>query len=408
MNRRAAFHAQVTTAASRRGVTLVTGLPRVGRTTLLDEWLRGHPEARKCHKVSEIGGGGRIFVLDHVDEHTVDELAELARKLEAETNPAHLFVLPIDLKTSARIQQKLTGMIETIHLAPIQPLDAMEMTSPSSQEESPDLGALITSIPTNAAPIEPDRHWLRGGLPESLYADSDSSSLGWRLKRLIKGLVELDYSEWGVPRYYRFSDVLLYLANQNSGEFDDNVIPFGSRAEFKAAVHVLERVGLVRRLFNFPAESNVSLGKKQKIYVRDTGILHAMLGIETVARLRKHEHVGASFESYAIEALIQAGGERCRAQFYRAKGDRGEDEIDLVLSFFGHPHAAAAIEIKVGTDERPKRGFYTGCEVINPLDRFVVHSGQASRVDRDGLERLDLISAIKRVTEIAEQHQRRV
>lgn len=127
-----------------------------------------------------------------------------------------------------------------------------------------------------------------------------------------------------------------------------------------------------------------------------------------MARLRKHEQVGASFESYAIEALILAGGERCRAQFYRAKGEKGEDEIDLVLSFLGQTDSAIAIEFKIGTDERPKRGFYAGCEVIKPSDRFVVHSGQDSHVDRDGLERLDLIAAVKRVTDIALRHWRRV
>lgn len=107
MNRRAAFHEQVTAAASRGGVTLVTGLPRVGRTTLLDEWLRDHPEARECHEISEISGGGRTFILDHVDESAADEIAKVARSLEAANNPAQLFVLPIDLKTGARIQQKL-------------------------------------------------------------------------------------------------------------------------------------------------------------------------------------------------------------------------------------------------------------------------------------------------------------
>jgi hypothetical protein len=74
MNRCAAFHAQVTAAASRGGETLVSGLPRAGRTTLLDEWLGDHSEARKCHEVPEISGGGRSFVLDHVDECAANEI----------------------------------------------------------------------------------------------------------------------------------------------------------------------------------------------------------------------------------------------------------------------------------------------------------------------------------------------
>ena len=217
---------------------------------------------------------------------------------------------------------------------------------------------------------------------------------------MIKTLLERDYTHWKVPQSYRIQDALCYLANRNSDEFDSNPLGIGKLAEFKSAVHVLEKLGLVRRLFNFPAGSNESLTRKPKLYVRDTGILHAMLGIETAEQLRSHKNAGASFESYAIEALILAAGEGCSAQFYRADGSNGADEIDLVLNFPGQNNRVVAIECKVGADRPPRRGFFPGYEVVKASEKFVVHAGQTP--DRNGaVHRLDLNSAIKRVATIA-------
>src|SRR5262245_20873302 len=75
----------------------------------------------------------------------------------------------------------------------------------------------------------------------------------------------------------------------------------------------------------FPAGSSSSMGRKPKLFIRDSGVLHALLGIESSAQLRSHRDIGGSFESYVGESLISAGTERCGAQFYRKKGREGED-----------------------------------------------------------------------------------
>lgn len=100
--------------------------------------------------------------------------------------------------------------------------------------------------------------------------------------------------------------------------------------ELNSVLYVLDSLGLTRSLENFPARSSSSIGKMPKIYIRDSGLLHALLGIETVEQLRQHPNVGDCWEGYAIGELIGAAGPGASSQFFRS--DEG-DEIDLILTF---------------------------------------------------------------------------
>ena len=399
MMRRAAIHAQLDAAAAESRVTVICGLPCVGRSTLLREWSARHPEARICQDLSELNGGGGLLIFDHVDTVHADHFIAGFRNLETKESPTRLFVAPLDLEAVAKIRLALAGKARLIEVAPLQPFEVAKTTQVLLHAAGPDLNASITPVSNNVAPIGPDRHWLRGGFPESLFADSDAGSQRWR-RDMMKTLLERDYTHWQVPQSYRIQDALRYLANRNSDEFDSNVSGIGKLAEFKSAVHVLEKLGLVRRLFNFPAGSNESLTRKPKLYVRDTGILHAMLDIETAELLRADKDVGASFESYAIEALILAAGEGCSAQFYRAESSNGADEIDLILNFPAQNNRIVAIECKTKAGRPPESGFFHGCEVVKASEKFVVHAGQTPDLNGQ-VHRLDLNSAIKRVATIA-------
>ena len=219
---------------------------------------------------------------------------------------------------------------------------------------------------------------------------------------MLDGVLARDYTEWKIERAFPLADVLRWLANQNGSELDENGCPFAKRQELRSAVYVLERLGLVRRLPNFPAGSSASMAKKQKVFVRDTGVLHALLGIETSTQLWSHSGIGGSFESYATEALILAADGRCGAQFYRKKGSEGDDEIDLILDFPSQRARLVAIEFKVGQGQKAKKGFHNGCNAlgVKEQDRFVVHSNNRSILDQQ-VHRLDLKSAVERVTKIS-------
>src|SRR5262249_22421791 len=119
---------------------------------------------------------------------------------------------------------------------------------------------------------------------------------------------------------------------------------------------------LVRRLTPFHANVGKRLVKSPKTYVRDSGLVHALLGIEDTSELMGHPVVGASWEGFVIETLLSAAPERTKASFYRTSAGA---EIDLILEMGGR-HGLWAIEIKRGLAARPERGFHLAIEDLEP------------------------------------------
>lgn len=111
--------------------------------------------------------------------------------------------------------------------------------------------------------------------------------------------------------------------------------------------------------------------KSPKVYVRDSGLLHALLGIETQNDLAGHPVVGSSWEGFVIENLLAAAPELTMASFYRTAAGA---EIDLLLALPGQ-HGLWAIEIKHGLTARPGKGFYIARGDLKPERCFVVYSG---------------------------------
>lgn len=127
---------------------------------------------------------------------------------------------------------------------------------------------------------------------------------------------------------------------------------------------------LVRRLA--PLHRNVSkrLIKSPKVYVRDSGLVHALLGLETRDAVLGHPVAGGSWEGFVIETLINVAPDGTVASFYRTSAGA---EIDLVLELTGG--ALWAIEVKRGLIPKVERGFHNACEDLDPKRRFVVYSG---------------------------------
>ncbi len=127
---------------------------------------------------------------------------------------------------------------------------------------------------------------------------------------------------------------------------------------------------LVRRLPAWHLNVRKRLVKSPKIFVRDSGIVHALLSIGDMDALLSHPVVGASWEGFVIENLLTVAPETVQASFYRSSGGA---EIDLVLHF---PDGRLwAIEVKRSLTPKPERGFYAGCADLNPVRRFVVYPG---------------------------------
>jgi predicted AAA+ superfamily ATPase len=128
---------------------------------------------------------------------------------------------------------------------------------------------------------------------------------------------------------------------------------------------------LVRRLPPFHANVKKRLVKSPKVYVRDSGLVHALLGIEDYNALAGHPVVGASWEGFAIENLLAVIPPRTMASFYRTSAGA---EIDLVLEMPGK-HGLWAIEIKRGLSPSPGKGFIIARADLKPKRSFIVYSG---------------------------------
>jgi predicted AAA+ superfamily ATPase len=139
----------------------------------------------------------------------------------------------------------------------------------------------------------------------------------------------------------------------------------------KRRVERLKELGLIRSLPAHELGFGSRLVKTPKLYVRDSGFLHALLGIVDSDDLANHSAVDTSFEGFAIECLIGAAGEGARASFYGTFDGSG---IDLVL----HLGCAGCWVIDVQREYRspPKKAFYTACDLLEPTQLFVVHASE--------------------------------
>jgi len=222
---------------------------------------------------------------------------------------------------------------------------------------------------------EPDRcaMWLRGGFPDSFLARTDAESLAIR-KDFIRTYLERDVPQFG-PRLpaETLGRLWTMLAHSQGTMLNAARLAGGlaiSSPTVTRYIDLLVDLLLVRRLQPFHANTGKRLVKSPKVYVRDSGLTHALLGIEDQNELAGHPVVGASWEGFVIENLLAVAPARTEASFYRSAGGA---EIDLVLDI--PKQGRWAIEIKRGLSARPEKGFHQACEDINPDRRFLVYSG---------------------------------
>ena len=143
---------------------------------------------------------------------------------------------------------------------------------------------------------------------------------------------------------------------------------------------------LVRRLAPFHANLGKRLVKSPKLYVRDSGLVHALLGIPDLEALLGHPVVGASWEGFAAEALLRVCPAGTEPSCYRTAAGA---EMDLVLDFAGGGERWA-VEVKRGLDPRPRRGFHHARADLRPTRAFVVYAGAERYPLAPGVEAITL------------------
>ena len=243
-----------------------------------------------------------------------------------------------------------------------------------------------------AAGLDATTLWLRGGFPDSLLARDDRRSLDWR-RDFIRSYLERDVPMFA-PRLPAETIGRLWtmLAHQQGSLLNQARLAAAlgvANPTVDRYIDLLVDLQLLRRLRPWSGNVGKRLIKSPKVYVRDSGILHGLLELETLDGLLGHPICGLSFEGYCIENLVLAAGSRRVPYFYRTHVGA---EIDLLLEKGGQ--ADIAIEIKRSSAPSPAKGYAQACDDLRITRRYVVYPGNESFPLRNGAQAIGLAELV--------------
>ncbi len=221
-----------------------------------------------------------------------------------------------------------------------------------------------------AAALQP--HWLRGGFPLSYLAPTEADSLAWR-KNFIQTILERDLPQLGVglptATVFRFWSMLAHYHGQTWSAAEPARSLGISETSVRRYLDLLEQVFMIRQLPPWHVNMQKRQVKSPKIYFRDTGLLHYLLGIQSVQDLMTHPKLGASWEGYALEEIIKAF--KPDAAFFWAT--HGGAELDLLLQKDGR---RLGIECKRVDAPRLTRSMQIALTDLELDHLYVVYPGE--------------------------------
>lgn len=240
-----------------------------------------------------------------------------------------------------------------------------------------------------------DRLWLRGGFPLSLLATSDRDSMSWR-RDFIRSYLERDVPMFA-PRLPAETVGRLWgmLAHAQGTLLNQSRLAASLGVSAPAVaryVDLLVDLLLVRRLRAWSGNIGKRLVRAPKTYIRDSGLLHALLELETSHDVLGHPVAGPSWEGLAVENLIVAAGEPRTPYFFRTEDG---SEVDLLLERGGR--IEIAIEVKRTTAPDVSKGFRLAIAALRPRHAFLVHSGDAEWLMSGGVTAISLPGLMQRL-----------
>jgi uncharacterized protein len=381
--------ANVREALSDNSATVLLGPRQVGKTTLARQIAEDYPNSiyldlersADLRKLDDAGTylaatAGRLTIIDEV--HRAPHLfAELRGQIDDRRRAGNRFGQFLLLGSASldllqKTAESLAGRVTYVELASVGPLESAD------------------------ADIVIDRNWLRGGFPDALLESNDPASLRWRTN-FIRSYLERD-----VPMFApRMPAALIgrlwtMLAHAQGNLFNASRLAKSLEVSSPMVgryVDILSDLLLIRRLHPWSGNLGKRLVKSPKIYIRDSGLVHALLEIVTLDDLLSHPVAGPSWEGYAIEALIAAAGPHAIPTFYRTADG---SEVDLVIERGGE--VAFAIEIKRSNAPKIEQGFYWGADDIKAKRKIVVTPSSDRYPTRDGVEVMPLLDALREVS----------
>lgn len=346
----------IRTALSRSRVTALLGPRQSGKTTLARQFVP--PDSINYFDLEDLTSLARIeqpmtalrdltglVVIDEIQRRP--DLFPLLRVLcDRDPLPARFLILGSASPDLARASsESLAGRVETVSIS----------------------GFSLAEVGVEAQKT----HWLRGGFPLSFLANSEVDSLAWR-KNFIQMLLERDLPQWGVriapTALLRFWTMLAHYHGQTWNAAEPARALGMSEPTARNYLDLLEGVFMVRVLQPWYANLNKRQVKSPKIYFRDSGLLHSLMGIRSELDLYTHPKSGASWEGYAIEETIKTAAPD-EAYYWATHGGA---ELDLLLLKDGR---RIGVECKRVDAPRLTPSMHIAIEDLNLDHLFVIYPG---------------------------------
>lgn len=270
--------------------------------------------------------------------------------------------------------ESLAGRIATLELTPFQAREVI-----ASDAQAADLMASFNAL------------WVRGGFPLSWLAASDAASLRWR-DAFITTYLERDIPALG-PRIpatalRRLWTMLAHSQGQLLNQSQLAAALAVSGQTVARYIDLLCDLMLVRRLGAWSGNVGKRLVRAPKVYVRDSGLVHALLGLPDLGSVLAHPVAGASWEGLVLEQLL-AAAPQAQAAFYRTSHGA---EADLVLSY---PNGDTwVIEIKRSSAPTVSRGFHQAALDVNATHKLLVAPVERPYTIREGIDVMHPMQAV--------------
>lgn len=362
---------QIQEALGRNRVVLLSGARQCGKTTLARTFVRSDSInyfdledpislARLDQPMTALGSLRGLVVIDEIQRRP--ELFPVLRVLADRTDIDAQFLV-LGSASGALLRQASESLAGRLEVVPME-------------------GFVIGE----AQEVSLDQLWLRGGFPRSLLARSDQDSWIWR-KQFATTLIERDLPAWGVnvpsATMFRFWQTLAHYHGQTWNASELARLMGLSQPVVRRYLDIMTDAFVVRQVQPLHANIAKRQVKSPKVYVRDTGILHYLLGVHSMKDLVVNPRLGASWEGFAIENIISI----VRPDAYWFWATHGGAEIDLILELDGR---RIGVECKRQDAPRVTASMHQAMQDLELNSILVVYPGLRSYDIADRIQALPL------------------
>jgi uncharacterized protein len=335
----------------------ILGARQIGKTTLAREIAQEHPNSlyldletaadrAKLTQPSAFfqSNRHRLLVLDEI-QNLPEVFSEMRGEIDADRRAGRFLVLGSASFKLLRQSQSLAGRLALVDMAPL----------------------LLSEVHRRFEDIQ--TLWLRGGFPGSFMARDDLTAWVWR-ESFVRHFLNTDLPNLGIAvqpelmnRFWRMTAHLhAQLFNASSIA---NSLGLSAPTVTRYLDHLCSAL-MLRRLEPYHANLGKRLVKSPKVYVRDSGLLHYLLGMRTVNDLLGHPSTGASWEGFVVEQICSQLDGGSQVSFYRTSAGA---ELDMVIETGGKK---IGVEIKFSSAPKPTKGFWQACEDVGVERAYVV------------------------------------